>query len=158
VASRQRRGEYRCRSHQRARRCAGQIPDAYRHGTPLLVRADTAGCTKAFLAHTRQLRTRGMATEFSVGWAITDRERAAIADIPTQAWTAAIDTAGDVCDAQEVAVAELTGLLTVPADYPDGMRIIARMPASKTGEASAAAKTPDSGISPPESLRSMLPG
>lgn len=61
-----------------------------------------------------------------LGWAITDYERAAIADIPTQPWTAAIDTAGDVGDAQEVAVAELTGLLTVPADYPDGLRIIVR--------------------------------
>ena len=27
-----------------------QVPDAYRHGHPILVRADDAGCTKAFLA------------------------------------------------------------------------------------------------------------
>ncbi len=33
-----------------------QIPDAHRHGTPVLVRTDTAGCTKAFLAHVRALR------------------------------------------------------------------------------------------------------
>ena len=28
-----------------------QIPDEHRYGTPILVRADTAGATKAFLAH-----------------------------------------------------------------------------------------------------------
>ena len=28
-----------------------QVPDAYRHGHPILVRADGAGCTKAFLGH-----------------------------------------------------------------------------------------------------------
>jgi hypothetical protein len=27
-----------------------QIPDSYRHGHPILIRADGAGCTKAFLA------------------------------------------------------------------------------------------------------------
>jgi hypothetical protein len=36
-----------------------QIPDAYRHGTPVLIRADTAGCTKAFLTHIRRLRDQG---------------------------------------------------------------------------------------------------
>ena len=29
-----------------------QIPDEYRHGYPVLVRADGAGASKAFLAHT----------------------------------------------------------------------------------------------------------
>ena len=42
------------------------------------------------------------------------------------AWTAAIDTTADLCDVANVAVAELTGLLTVPAGYPEGMRIIVR--------------------------------
>lgn len=28
-----------------------QLPDIHRHGTPILVRADTAGCTREFLAH-----------------------------------------------------------------------------------------------------------
>ena len=30
-----------------------QIPDAYRYGTPILIRADGAGATKAWLAHLR---------------------------------------------------------------------------------------------------------
>ena len=33
-----------------------QIPDAHRHGTPILIRTDCAGGTKAFLAHIRALR------------------------------------------------------------------------------------------------------
>jgi hypothetical protein len=51
-----------------------QIPDVYRHGHPILVRADGAGCTKAFLAHVRALHTTGVSCEFSVGWTITGRE------------------------------------------------------------------------------------
>ena len=56
-----------------------QIPDVYRHGHPILVRADGAGCTKAFLAHVRALHTTGVSCEFSVGWTITGREHTAIA-------------------------------------------------------------------------------
>ncbi len=33
-----------------------QIPDPHRHGTPILVRADSAGGTREFLAHLRSLR------------------------------------------------------------------------------------------------------
>lgn len=36
-----------------------QIPDEHRHGTPVLVRTDTAGCTRAFLAHITGLRDTG---------------------------------------------------------------------------------------------------
>jgi DDE family transposase len=53
-----------------------QIPDAQRHGTPILIRADTAGATKEFLAHIRTLHQRAVSSSFSVGWAITERERA----------------------------------------------------------------------------------
>jgi Transposase DDE domain group 1 len=35
-----------------------QRPEAHRHGTPILVGTDTAGCTKTFLAHVRSLRNR----------------------------------------------------------------------------------------------------
>jgi hypothetical protein len=103
-----------------------QIPDAHRHGVPLLVRADGAGCTKAFLAHIRSLRQRGMATEFSVGWAVTDRERAAIGRLPVRAWTDAIDADGRHRDGAHVA--ELTGLLPAGTltDYPSGTRILIR--------------------------------
>jgi hypothetical protein len=62
-----------------------QVPDVHRHGVPVLVRADGAGCSKAFLAHIRGLRERAVATEFSVGWAVTERERTALRRLPARA-------------------------------------------------------------------------
>ena len=50
-----------------------QLPDHHRHGTPILVRADTAGCTREFLTHIRSRRDGSVSCEFSVGWAITGR-------------------------------------------------------------------------------------
>jgi hypothetical protein len=72
-----------------------QIPDEHRHGHLILVRADGAGCTKAFLAHIRSQRDTGVSCEFSVGWAIGEREHAAIALLPATDWTAAVDTDGE---------------------------------------------------------------
>jgi hypothetical protein len=86
-----------------------QIPDEHRHGTGILIRTDGAGCSKAFLAHIRRLRESGVASEYSVGWAISDRERAAITAVPEHIWTAAINTCGETRDG--AAVAEITDLL-----------------------------------------------
>jgi hypothetical protein len=55
-----------------------QLPDVHRYGAPIVVRADTAGCTKEFLAHIRGLREQAVSCDFSVGWAVRDKERAAI--------------------------------------------------------------------------------
>jgi hypothetical protein len=103
-----------------------QIPDAHRHGVPLLVRADGAGCSKAFLAHIRGLREHGVLTQFTVGWAVTDRERDAIGRLPAKTWTAAVDADGR--HRQGAHVAELTGLLPAGtlADYPTGTRVLVR--------------------------------
>ena len=103
-----------------------QIPEDHRHGYPVLVRADGAGSSKALLAHIRALREQHVATEFSVGWALTAREHAAIAALPASAWTPAIDVEGD--PREGAAVTELGGLLTAGAlrDYPAGTRIIVR--------------------------------
>jgi Transposase DDE domain group 1 len=105
-----------------------QIPDSYRHGHPILVRADGAGCTKAFLTHVRSLRSTGVACEFSVGWTITGREHTAIALLRALDWTAAVDTDGDPRPLDEAAVAEITGLLPAStlAAYPTGTRVIVR--------------------------------
>ncbi len=105
-----------------------QIPDAYRHGHPILVRADGAGCTKAFLTHIRAQRQQGVACEFSVGWTITAREHAAIALLRARDWTAAIDTDGEPRPVDEAAVTEITGLLPpgTLAAYPAGTRVIVR--------------------------------
>jgi hypothetical protein len=105
-----------------------QIPDVYRHGHPILIRADGAGCTKAFLAHIRSLRDTAVACEFSVGWTITGREHAAIALLGEPDWNAAVDTEGNPRPLEEAAVAEITGLLPAStlATYPAGMRVIVR--------------------------------
>jgi hypothetical protein len=103
-----------------------QIPDAHRHGTPILIRADTAGATKEFLAHIRALRDHAVSSSFSVGWAITERERATISALPTTVWADAIDADGAHRDG--AALAEITGMLParVLAGYPTGTRVIVR--------------------------------
>jgi len=103
-----------------------QVPAEHRHGYPILFRFDGAGASKALLAHLRGLREQGVDSEFSVGWAVTAREHAAIAALPDSAWSAAVDVEGD--PREGAAVVELTGMFGVGAlrDYPAGMRVIAR--------------------------------
>jgi len=104
-----------------------QIPDEHRHGTPILVRADGAGATKAWLAHLRSLRDQhGLDVSFSVGFTMTEQVQQAIVDLPEAAWTAAIAADGDHREGAEVA--ELTGLLPDPAaaGWPQRMRVIVR--------------------------------
>lgn len=100
-----------------------QIPDAHRHGTDILVRTDSAGSAKAFLTHVRNLRTRGIRTFFSVGYAVTEPVRRAIRALPEQVWHPALDQDGTLRESAEVA--ELTGMPGL-AGYPDGTRIIVR--------------------------------
>ncbi|WP_425471787.1 IS1380 family transposase [Streptomyces cadmiisoli] len=100
-----------------------QIPDAHRHGTDILVRTDSAGSAKAFLAHVRDLRKRGIRTFFSVGYAITEPIRRAIRAMPDRLWHPALDQDGTLRDGTEVA--ELTGMVDL-GGYPAGTRIIVR--------------------------------
>jgi hypothetical protein len=103
-----------------------QLPDAHRHGTPILVRADGAGCTREFLTHIRSLRDTAVSSEFSVGWAITERERVAITAIPKTVWADAVDADGGHRDG--AGLAEITGVLPARAlvGYPAGTRVIVR--------------------------------
>lgn len=103
-----------------------QIPDAHRHGTSILVRADTAGCNREFLAHIRSRRDDAVSCEFSVGLAIRDKERAAITAIPKTVWADAIDADGGHRDG--AALAEITGVLPAAAliGYPAGTRVVVR--------------------------------
>jgi hypothetical protein len=101
-----------------------QIPDAHRYGPDVLVRTDSAGCSKAFLQHIRGLRRLGMRTFFSVGMPITAPIRDAI--VAATAWIPALDTDGELRDgAQVVEITHLVkpGLL---AEYPTGTRLIVR--------------------------------
>jgi hypothetical protein len=103
-----------------------QIPDQHRHGAPILIRADTAGCTREFLAHLRRQRGIAVSCEFSVGWAIKDNERAAIGAIPKTVWADAIDADGGHRDG--AGLAEITRVLPARAlaGYPAGTRVIVR--------------------------------
>jgi Transposase DDE domain group 1 len=111
-----------------------QIPDEYRHGTPILIRADGAGATKAWLTHLRSLsEERGLDVSFSVGFAVTNQLKDAIGLLPETAWTVAVDAAGeprpvDKSGLPVAQVAELTGLLPGlnAAGWPEGMRILIR--------------------------------
>ncbi|WP_326672413.1 IS1380 family transposase [Streptomyces canus] len=100
-----------------------QIPDDRRYGVPILVRTDTAGCTKAFLAHIRALRADGVDARFSVGAPIDAEVRDAISALPASAWSTAIDADDEPRDGAQVA--ELTGLLDA-AGFPEGTRFIVR--------------------------------
>jgi hypothetical protein len=103
-----------------------QIPDQYRHGTPILVSADGAGATRAWLAHLRAQRDNGVDLEFSVGFTMTETVQAAILSLPKKAWTEAINADGSPREGADVA--ELTGMLgdLTAAGWPAGMRVIVR--------------------------------
>jgi hypothetical protein len=73
-----------------------QIPDEYRHGTPFLVRADGAGCSKDFLAHVRSPREQGVHIEFSVGFTMIEAVKAAIDALP--AWACTDGAFGEVAE------------------------------------------------------------
>jgi len=111
-----------------------QIPDEHRYGTPILIRADGAGATKAWLAHLRSLREQlGLHVEFSVGFALTNQLKDAIGVLPETAWTVAVDAVGEPRPVDEsglpvAQVAELTGLLPglAAAGWPDRMRVLVR--------------------------------
>ncbi|MGH8922713.1 MAG: IS1380 family transposase [Actinomycetes bacterium] len=103
-----------------------QIPDERRHGTPILVSADGAGATQAWLAHLRAQRRTGVDLEFSVGFTMTTSVQNAILSLPKIAWTPAINADGSLRDGADVA--ELTGLLgdLTAAGWPARMRVIVR--------------------------------
>jgi hypothetical protein len=117
-----------------------QIPDAHRHGQPILIRADGAGATKAWLTHLHGLRRpivdgepgagHGLDLDYSVGFTMTEQVQAAILALPTYAWTTAVQVDGDVREG--AAVAELTDVLAHHGldlqgnGWPPGIRVVVR--------------------------------
>ncbi|MDX3434309.1 hypothetical protein PV664_36315 [Streptomyces sp. ME01-18a] len=61
-----------------------QILETHRHGTDILIRTDSAGSPKAFLAHVRDMRIRGILTFFSVGYASPNQSAARSGPAPEQ--------------------------------------------------------------------------
>jgi hypothetical protein len=98
-----------------------QIPDHLRHGEQILVRCDSAGASHAFLRHIRGLREHGVRSFFSIGVAITEPIRTAIAACLD--WVAAIDGDRQLRDGAQIA--ELTHLVDL-STYPEGTRMIVR--------------------------------
>lgn len=99
-----------------------QVPAAHRR--KMLIRSDGAGASHRLLDWlTEQGRVRGRSLEYSVGFAVTEPIRHAIANVPEQIWTPALDADGGVREGGDVA--ELTGLLDLAA-WPEGMRVIVR--------------------------------
>jgi hypothetical protein len=111
-----------------------QIPDGHRHGTPILIRADSAGGTREFLTHLHGLRDQsGLEVSFSIGFRVTNAIKDAIAQLPESAWAVAVDAAGQPRPVDETGlpvaqVADLTGLLgdLERAGWPVGMRVLVR--------------------------------
>ncbi len=113
-----------------------QIPDHQRYGQPILIRADGAGATKAWLAHLHTLRRpvedggHGLDLDYSVGFTMTQAVQDAILALPEWAWTPAVRIDGKLRDGGDVA--ELTGILPAHGvdlsanGWPPGMRVIVR--------------------------------
>lgn len=125
------------------------LPPAFRRR--LMITVDGAGASHGLIEHLDKLaRRRGYEVIYSVGWALGDRERAAIRLVPDQAWEIAVGVKGQVrerraddacanagcghreCWIEEAHVTELTGLLrTGPGgdqleNWPATMRVFAR--------------------------------
>lgn len=96
-----------------------QLPDLPEQ-TRILVRADSAGASKAFLHYLRQAHV-----SFSVSMRLTDPIRAAVRTLHADAavWTAAVTQTGQVRDRAHVT--EVTGLVELSA-YPPGSRLLVR--------------------------------
>ena len=113
-----------------------QIPDDQRHRQPILIRADGAGATKAWLTHLHGLRRpvqdggHGLDLDYSVGFTMTEAVQTAILALPAWAWTPAVRIDGKLREGGDVA--ELTGILPTHAvdldanGWPPGMRVIVR--------------------------------
>jgi hypothetical protein len=96
----------------------GQIPERYIERIEILIRADSAGATHGLLDYCREGNLR-----FSVGYELTEQVRAAILEIPEDAWVPALDQDGSERTNGEVA--EITDMVEM-SSWPEGSRLIVR--------------------------------
>jgi hypothetical protein len=99
-------------------RALAQIPDQYIESIAILVRADSAGATHDLADYCREGRMR-----FSFGYELTESVRAAILEIPADAWVPALDQDGSERENGEVA--EITDSIDL-SSWPEGSRLIVR--------------------------------
>ena len=125
------------------------LPPAFRRR--LMITVDGAGASHGLIEHLDKLAARrGYEVTYSVGWVLTGREKAAIRQVPQEAWQIAVDRRGEVrerradgacadvdcgepgCWVEEAHVTELTGLLRRGPGgdqlkkWPQAMRVFAR--------------------------------
>ena len=125
------------------------LPPQFRR--KLMVTCDGAGASHDLVKHLDKLASRrGYQLVYSVGWALGEREKTALALVPETAWEAAVDAGGKVrerrseqacgnqrcghraCWIEEAHVTELTGLLREGPGgdrlkaWPKKMRVFAR--------------------------------
>ena len=113
-----------------------QIPAGHRGD--LLVRIDGAGASHAVIEHLTRWDTakehgrRGRRVEYSIGWPVDERTRAAIEQLPEHAWTVRLTADGRAEPTEQVA--DLTGLLrhSTAGDRLDGWPADPRVIASRT--------------------------
>jgi len=99
-------------------RALEQIPVEHVEAVEILVRADTAGATHGLLDYCREANMR-----FSVGYELTERVRAAILEIPEDAWVVALEQDGSARHNGEVA--EITEIVELSA-WPEHSKLIVR--------------------------------
>jgi hypothetical protein len=99
-------------------RALAQIPAEYVESLEILVRADSAGATHGLVDYCREANMR-----FSVGYELTEPVRAAILEIPENAWVQALDQDGSARTNGEVC--EITDKVDLSA-WPEGSRLIVR--------------------------------
>jgi hypothetical protein len=95
-----------------------QIPAEHIQSLRILVRADAAGATHGLADYCREARMR-----FSVGYELTEPVRAAILEIPADAWVSALDQDGSARENGQVA--EITDRVEL-SSWPTGSRLIVR--------------------------------
>ncbi len=99
-----------------------QVPATHRK--KLLIRADGAGASHGLLDWLTALNAKhGRTVEYSVGYAVTDKVRDAIARVPRKAWQPAITAQGEPREHGDVV--EITGMLNL-SRWPAGMRVLIR--------------------------------
>lgn len=99
-----------------------QLPTRRRR--KVLFRADGAGATREWLAWiTAGGGNRANTWEYSVGWSREENFWRAMAKVPKDAWTPALDAKGQ--PREDAALVEITGMLDLTG-WPPGLRIVVR--------------------------------
>lgn len=99
-------------------RALEQIPAQHIEQIEILVRADSAGATHGLIDYCREANIR-----FCVGYELTEPVRAAILEIPADAWVSAL--AQDESERENGEVAEITDSVEL-GSWPQGSRVIVR--------------------------------